>query len=152
MCYGGYRYRNLPVLTTNKTGSFTEHRYDHILKYPDHPDIPLLQQYLQWNLQHQLHENELLRPELHAPLDSACASISNTRMCRFLCSYSHCRLLNDLCDFFHSSMFMRMLMLYAYVHDDVHDSPHDCVHNALYMISHFHADIPYHDRDYPVPE
>ena len=38
------------------------------------------------------------------------------------------------------------------VHDDVHDSPHDCVHDALHMISHFHADIPYHDRDYPVPE
>ena len=27
-----------------------------------------------------------------------------------------------------------------------------CIHDALYMISHFHADIPYHDRDYPVPE
>ena len=30
MCYGWYRYRNLPVLTTNKTGSFIQHRYDHI--------------------------------------------------------------------------------------------------------------------------
>ena len=109
MCYGWYRYRNLPVLTTNKTGSFIQHRYDHIR------NIQIIHTYRYCsNIYNGIYSTNFMKMNFFDRNSMRfgfclCQYIKYTH-CHFLCSYSHFRLLNDLCDFFHSTMFMRMLM------------------------------------------
>ena len=109
MCYGWYRYRNLPVLTTNKTGSFIQHRYDHIR------NIQIIHTYCYCsNIYNGIYSTNFMKMNFFdrnsMRFGFCLRQYTKYTHCHFLCSCSHFRLLNDLCDFFHSTMFMRMLM------------------------------------------
>ena len=107
--HSGHRHRNLAMLTADKSGSVTEHRYDNFC------NIQIIQTYRDRHYVYDgIDRSDFMKMHLiHRNAVCLCLCFRQdfkNPECRLLCPFCDGRSLDDFPDFFHSSMLMVMLM------------------------------------------